>query len=138
MLLFICLAVNATNRLSVLFGSLLAMLKSHTGTVLDWHAAARVVLPVAIGSTVVVVAAELLPGRDMTLAITAALMMALLLLFTKVKAMPARPDGTPAEVSATGLIALFAASVWLGFIVLGGNTGPVAVANRDHRSFGAR
>jgi len=116
------LAANATNRLSVLFGSLMAMRKFHKENVLDWHAAARMVLPVAIGSTVGVVAAELLPGRDMALAITAALMMALLLLFTKVKTMLARPQAEPATITFASLVALTGASVWLGFIVLDGNT----------------
>jgi uncharacterized membrane protein YfcA len=116
------LAANATNRLSVLLGSLTALRKFQAEKILDWRAARRMLLPAVLGSTIGVVAAELLPARDMALVITAALMMALLLLFTKVKAILARPQSQPSEVSFVGLFGLFGASVWLGFIVLDGNT----------------
>jgi uncharacterized membrane protein YfcA len=58
----------------------------------------------------------------MELVITLALMMALLLLFTKVKAMLAQPQSQPVEITRAGLLALLGVSFWLGFIVLDGNT----------------
>jgi uncharacterized protein len=98
------LDANATNRLSVLLGSLMALRKFHVEKVIDWRAARSMLLPTVIGSTVGVAAAEALPNRSMRLVITLALMMALLLLFTKVKTMLARPQSQPVEITRRGLM----------------------------------
>jgi len=116
------LAANATNRLSILFGSLMAVRTFQAKGLMDWSAARRMVAPGVAGSTIGVAAAEMLPGRDMGLVITAALMIALLLLFTKVKSVLARPQRLRSELTRPELTILFAVSVWLGFLALDGNT----------------
>ncbi|HEY5301434.1 MAG TPA: sulfite exporter TauE/SafE family protein, partial [Acetobacteraceae bacterium] len=93
------LAANATNRLSILFGSLMAVRTFQAKGLMDWSAARRMVAPGVAGSTIGVAAAEMLPGRDMGLVITAALMIALLLLFTKVKSVLARPQRLRSELT---------------------------------------
>src|ERR1700716_535363 len=65
------IAANATNRLSVLFGSLMASRAFHAEGKLDWPAAGKMIVPATVGSVVGVIAAELLPNRDMGLMITA-------------------------------------------------------------------
>jgi len=125
LLLFIGLpeiAANATNRLSVLFGSLMALRTFHAEGKLEWRAAGKMVMPATLGSIVGVVAAELLPNRDMGLIITAAVLIALLLLFTKLKDALARDHGLPPQITAIGLFALAFVGIWLGFIVLDGAT----------------
>lgn len=116
------LAANATNRLSILFGALMAVRTFHAKGLMDWASARRMVLPGLAGSTIGVAAAELLPGRDMGLVITGALMIALLLLFTKVKAVLARPQLGPPRITRTDLLILCGVGVWLGFLALDGNT----------------
>jgi uncharacterized protein len=77
------LAANATNRLPVLFGSLMALRTFQTQGKVDWSAAWRIVLPATVGSAVGVYLAERIPNRYLGLIITAAVLIALLLLFTK-------------------------------------------------------
>src|SRR5258708_22686242 len=67
LLLFLALpeiAANATNRLSVLFGSLIALQTFHAEGQMEWRAAGKMAVPPTLGSIVGVVAAELLPQRD--------------------------------------------------------------------------
>jgi uncharacterized membrane protein YfcA len=116
------IAANATNRLSVLFGSLMALHTFHAEGKMEWRAAGRMAVPATLGSIVGVAAAELLPNRDMGLIITAAVLVALLLLFTKLKEALAREHGLPPRITALGLFALGFVGIWLGFIVLDGAT----------------
>jgi Sulfite exporter TauE/SafE len=116
------LAANATNRLPVLFGSLMALRTFHTEGKLDWVAAAKIVVPATLGSAVGVWAAETIRNRQMGLVLTAAMLMALLLLFTKLKAALARDHHQTPHITSLGLFVLFFVGVWLGFIVLDGAT----------------
>ena len=116
------LAANATNRLPVFFGSLMALRTFQTQGKVDWSAAWRIVLPAMVGSAVGVYLAERIPNRDMGLIITAAVLIALLLLFTKVKDALAKEHIGPARVTVVGLFALFLLGIWLGFLVLDGAT----------------
>ena len=116
------LAANATNRLSILFGSLKAVRTFQAKSLMDWAAARRIAIPGLTGSAIGVVAAELLRGRDIGLVITGALLIALLLLFTKVKSVLARAQIEPARITGTDLLMLFGVGIWLGFLALDGNT----------------
>jgi uncharacterized membrane protein YfcA len=99
------LAANATNRLPVLFGS-------------AW----KIVLPATLGSAAGVYLAETLHNRELGLVITAAVLVALLLLFTKLKEALAKDYHRVPRVTALGLFVLSFVGVWLGFIVLDGAT----------------
>ncbi|MGI8770651.1 MAG: sulfite exporter TauE/SafE family protein [Acidobacteriaceae bacterium] len=113
---------NATNRLACMLGSMMALRTFHSDHMIDWKAGRRMLAPAVLGSVIGVLAAERLPGRDMGLVITAALMVALLLIFTKIKAVLARPHTQPSHVTFAGLVVLFGVGIWLGFIALDGNT----------------
>jgi uncharacterized membrane protein YfcA len=113
---------NATNRLSLMLGSMMALRTFQAAHLVDWKAGRRMLTPAVLGSIVGVLAAERLPGRDMGLVITAALMVALLLIFTKIKAVLARPQTEPSHLTFSGLALLFVVGIWLGFIGLDGNT----------------
>jgi len=116
------LAANATNRLPVLFGSLMALLTFQAAGKMDWSAAWKVVLPATLGSVVGVYLAETLGNRQLGLVITAAVLVALLLLFTKLKEALAKDYHRVPHITPPGLLVLFFVGVWLGFIVLDGAT----------------
>ena len=116
------LDANATNRLSVLFGSLMALRTFHAKGEVEWRAGLKMAIPATLGSVAGVLAAESLPGRSMALVITAAVMLALILLVTRMKRVLERPAlGTPG-ITTAGMVALLAVGFWLGFIVLDGAT----------------
>jgi uncharacterized membrane protein YfcA len=116
------LAANATNRVAVLFGSLMALQTFHATKQVNWRIGLELAIPATLGSIAGALAAERLPRRDMALVITAAIMMALLLLFTKLRRVLERPFDQEARITKAGLAALLGVGFWLGFIVLDGNT----------------
>jgi len=115
-------AANATNRLPVLIGAAIALWTFQRQGQVDWCAAATLGPVAAAGSVVGVLLAVMLPEELMGLAITAAVLLALLLLFTKVKEALARdPVGVP-RVTPGSIAPIFVVGAWLGFIVLDGAT----------------
>jgi uncharacterized membrane protein YfcA len=115
-------AANATNRLPVLIGSLTALWTFERRKQVDWRAAARLAPAAGLGSVVGVLLAEALPNRQMGIVITVVILIALLLLFTKVKqALGQDPEGLP-RVTIASIALMFVVGAWLGFIVLDGAT----------------
>jgi uncharacterized membrane protein YfcA len=113
---------NATNRLPVLFGSLMALNTFERNHQVNWRTGAMVAIPATLGSVVGVLAAEKVPRRDMALVISAAVLAALLLLFTKLRQMVQRNSDRLAHITMAGLLAMLGVGFWLGFIVLDGAT----------------
>ncbi len=116
------LDANATNRLSVFFGSLMALRTFNSRGEVKWRAGFAMAVPATLGSVGGVLAAERLSGRSMGLVITAAVMAALLLLVTKLKSVLERPMSGTAGINMAGMLALLGVGFWLGFIVLDGAT----------------
>jgi uncharacterized membrane protein YfcA len=113
---------NATNRLPVMIGSLMATFSFARRGQVDWRAAAWLVPAAALGSLGGALLAEHLPNRQMGLLITGAVLIALLLLFTKIKDALARElEGSP-ELRPKAIALIFFVGVWLGLIVLDGAT----------------
>jgi uncharacterized protein len=79
------ISANATNRVPVLIGAISATVSFYQRKVLPWALAVKVSLPVAIGGLGGAALAEILPGRELALVITAAILVALVLLLTKLK-----------------------------------------------------
>src|SRR5258708_36229220 len=79
------LTANATNRLPVLFGSLMALLTFQAADKMDWPAAWKIVLPATLKVVFGDYFAETLGNRHFGLVITAALLRPWLLLFIKLK-----------------------------------------------------
>ena len=116
------ISANATNRLPVLIGGMSATASFHRSKTLPWGLAAKVSLPVTIGALIGAGLAEILPGRDLALIITAAVLAALVLLFTKLKqAIEAAHSGT-VRYGLREFLIFLGIGVWLGFIVLDGAT----------------
>jgi uncharacterized protein len=116
------LDANATNRLSVLFGSVMALRTFAVKKQVDWRAGLKMAIPATIGSIAGVLAAERIPGRSMALVITMAVMAAFLLLVTRMKRVLERPMPGVAGITTAGMLTLVGVGFWLGFIVLDGAT----------------
>jgi uncharacterized protein len=116
------LDANATNRLTVLFGSLMALRTFQAKGAVDWRPGWMMAIPATLGSIAGVLAAERLPGRGMALVITAAVVAAFLLLITRLKKVLERPSLGVAAITPAGMFALLFVGFWLGFIVLDGAT----------------
>ena len=116
------ISANATNRIPVLIGAISATVSFHRNKALLWKLALQVSAPVAIGGLFGAGLAEVLPGRDLGLVITAAVLVALALLFTKLKrAIESATSGT-VRYGAKEFCLFTLIGVWLGFIVLDGAT----------------
>src|SRR6266542_3831667 len=66
--------------------------------------------------------AEVLPGRYLALIITAAVLVAFVLLFTKLKQTIDRAETHPVRLGRREALMFFGIGIWLGFIVLDGAT----------------
>ncbi len=115
-------SANATNRIPVLIGAMSATWSFHLRKALPWGLAAKVSLPVAIGGLVGASLAEVLPGRDLALIITAAVLVALVLLFTKLKQAIESATSDTVRYGTREFLVFVVIGVWLGFIVLDGAT----------------
>jgi uncharacterized membrane protein YfcA len=113
---------NATNRVPVLIGALSATMSFHQRGALLWALALKVSLPVAIGGLAGAGLAEILPGRELALIITAAVLVALVLLFTKLKQAIESAASETVRYGAREFFIFIGIGVWLGFIVLDGAT----------------
>jgi uncharacterized membrane protein YfcA len=115
-------SANATNRIPVLIGALAATWSFHRKKAMQWGLAVKISLPVAIGGLIGARAAEILPARDLGLVITAAVLMALLLLFTKLKQAIESATSEYVRYDWRAALVFVGIGLWLGFIVLDGGT----------------
>jgi uncharacterized protein len=113
---------NATNRIPVLIGALAATWSFHQKKAMLWGLAVKVSLPVAIGGLIGARMAQLLPARDLGLVITAAVLVALLLLFTKLKQAIESATSDTVRYDWRAALIFVGIGLWLGFIVLDGAT----------------
>ena len=115
-------SANATNRIPVLIGGVSASFTFHAKKALPWSLAAKVAIPSTLGSLAGAGLAELLPSRDLGLIITAAVLMALVLLFSKLKQAIERASADTHRYGWREAAMFFGIGLWLGFIVLDGAT----------------
>jgi len=113
---------NATNRLPVLIGAVSATGSFQRKKVIPWRSALVVTVPVTAGAGIGAILAEVVPSRDLALVITAAVLVALLLLFTKLKSAIASAEVHDARLGIREIAIFTAIGIWLGFIVLDGAT----------------
>ncbi len=115
-------SANATNRIPLLIGAVAATASFHKRKALLWGLAVKVSLPVAIGALAGAGLAEILPGRELALIITAAVLVALVLLFTKLKQAIESATSETVRYGVREFLVFMGIGVWLGFIVLDGAT----------------
>jgi uncharacterized membrane protein YfcA len=116
------ISANATNRIPVLIGGISASLSFHAKKALPWPIAAQVSIPTTLGSLVGAGLAELLPSRQLGLVITGAVLLALVLLFSKLKQAIEQASADSLRCGWRETVIFFGIGVWLGFIVLDGAT----------------
>lgn len=116
------LTANATNRLPVLVGAVSATGSFQRKKAIPWRLALRVTIPVAVGTMIGVLLAEVVPGRDLALLITGAVLFALIMLFTKVKSALASAEVHEPRYGLREKVLFLVIGTWLGFIVLDGAT----------------
>lgn len=116
------ITANATNRIPVLVGAVTATGVFQRKRLIDWGIVLRLAPPVTLGAGVGAVLAEIVPGRQMSLVITAAILIALLLLFTKVKAILEAAVADAPRFRPREAALFFVIGAWLGFLVLDGAT----------------
>jgi uncharacterized membrane protein YfcA len=115
-------SANATNRIPVLIGGISASLSFHAKKVLPWSLAAKVAVPATLGSLIGAGLAERLPSRQLGLVITGAVLVALVLLFSKLKQAIEQASADTQRYGWREAAMFFGIGVWLGFIVLDGAT----------------
>jgi uncharacterized protein len=115
-------SANATNRVPVLVGALSAAFSFQARGAMPWGIAVRACVPASLGALCGALLAELLPARQLGLVITAAVLLALVLLFTKLKQAIEASGAGDIRLGLREYLALFGIGVWLGFIVLDGAT----------------
>src|SRR5919204_4050363 len=116
------ISANATNRVPVLIGAVSATASFYQRKALPWALAVKVSLPVAIGGLGGAALAEILPGRDLALVITAAVLVALLLLLTKLKQAIESASSDEVRYGVREFFLFVGIGGWLRFIVLPGAT----------------
>jgi uncharacterized protein len=116
------IVANATNRLPVLIGGISASVSFHRRKAMPWGLAFKVAGPVTAGAVLGALLAEWLPSRDLGLVITGAVLLALLLLFTRVKKLLESATPDTIRFGLREVLVFLGIGVWLGFIVLDGAT----------------
>jgi uncharacterized protein len=113
---------NATNRVPVMMGALMASWTFIRERQVDWRAALLLVPPAVIGSIFGVLVAEWLGARQLALLIMGAVLLALLMLFTKIKEALSRAFEQPPRVTPAAILLMLGVGFWLGLVVLDGAT----------------
>jgi uncharacterized membrane protein YfcA len=116
------ITANATNRLPVLCGAISATGSFQRKGAIPWRLALQVSVPVTIGAACGAGFAEVLPGRDMGLMITAAVLVAVVLLFTRLKQAIESVQSRELRFGTREWLWFLLVGAWLGFVVLDGAT----------------
>lgn len=111
-------AANATNRLPVIVGSAVAALTFWRKGMIDWTAALKLTVPAMAGAIIGTLCAERMPNKEMGYLITAAVLLALILLFTKTKHALSRETAGPATVTPLAIALMFFVGIWLVLILI--------------------
>lgn len=109
---------NGTNRLPVFFGAMMASIIFMHAKVINWHLAAKIMIPTLGGSIVGAIAADHIRDERLNLLIAAAVVIALLLLFTGAKKAFGKLIEDLPRYRWQEALYLFCVGIWLGLIVL--------------------
>jgi uncharacterized protein len=113
---------DATNRLPVLIGGAAATFQLARRKAIPWRMAFFVSIPTTIGAIAGAILAESIPSSDLRLFIVAAVVMALILILTKLKQLINSAHSGETRFGVREIVLFLLIGLWLGFIVLDGAT----------------
>lgn len=113
---------NATNRVPVMIGALIASITFLRAGIIDWKLAFKILTPTAIGSIAGTALAQYMPENEIKLLITIAVLLAFLLLFSGLKKLIEKEFEEGMRFRYFEFFILFVVGFWLGLIVLDGAT----------------
>jgi uncharacterized membrane protein YfcA len=113
-------SANATNRIPVLVGALSGTATFAANKTLPWGLAVKAAVPCTLGSVLGAWLAGVVPARDLGLMITAGVLIALLLLFGKLRDAVRSTEAGALRYGSREIALMFAIGVWTGFIQLDG------------------
>lgn len=113
---------NATNRIPVVVGVLIASVTFIRSGVMNWNLAIKVVLPCTLGAILGAVIVDRIPAELVKILIVIAVVMALLLLLTNFKRAFERAIDALPRYRWQEAVYLFLTGLWIGLIVLDGGT----------------
>lgn len=116
------ITANATNRVPVLIGAVTASFVFFRKKLINWWIVSRLVPIIALGAGAGAVIADAVPARHIGFAITAAILIAFLLLFTKIKSIVEKVFVEEPRFGLRETVLFFLIGLWLGFLVLDGAT----------------
>ncbi|AQH00705.1 hypothetical protein A9R05_17265 [Burkholderia sp. KK1] len=115
-------AANATNRIPVLVGAIAATVGLARNGAIPWRRAFIAAAPLTAGAALGAMASEHLPGHDLRKFIVAAVVLALILILTKLKNLLSAVGDGNVELGVKTMLLLFLVGIWTGFIVLDSGT----------------
>ena len=113
---------NATNRVPVMIGALIASITFLRAGIIDWKLAFKILTPTAIGSIAGTALAQYMPENEIKLLITIAVLLAFFLLFSGLKKLIEKEFEEGMRFRYFEFFILFVVGFWLGLIVLDGAT----------------
>ena len=115
-------AANATNRIPVLIGAMAATIQLARHGAIPWRRGVMVGAPMVLGAVSGAIISEHLPGHDLRKIIVGAVVIALILIFTKLKRLLDAASSDDFRLNIKTVCLLFMVGVWAGFIVLDSGT----------------
>jgi hypothetical protein len=115
-------AANATNRIPVLVGAMAATIQLARQGAIPWRRGLMVGAPMVLGAITGAIVSEHLPGHDLRKIIVGAVVVALILIFTKLKRLLNAASSNDFRLNIKTVCLLFVVGVWAGFIVLDSGT----------------
>jgi uncharacterized protein len=114
------ITANATNRIPVLIGAITGTAAFHAKKVLPWNFAVKVSIPATLGSLLGAWLSEHVTMRDLGLIMTAAVLIALVLVSGKLRKAIEQASAREPRFGLTEAAILFGIGVWTGFIMIDG------------------
>ncbi|SAK99722.1 hypothetical protein AWB77_06007 [Caballeronia fortuita] len=113
---------NATNRIPVLVGAIAATVGLARNGAIPWRRALTAAAPLMAGAALGAMASVYLPGHDLRMVIVGAVVLALILILTKLKNLLNAAGNGEITLGFKSMSLLFLVGIWTGFIVLDSGT----------------
>ncbi len=109
---------NATNRMPIMAGSLMAMYNFNQSKMINWRKALIITIPVVLGTVTGVIIASLLPGKVVGVMITIAVIIAMILILSNVRSLLTKKGLAEPRMRWFHYIVFYFIGLWSGLIVL--------------------